>query len=143
MDVEDIYDEFGYGVESAQAIRDFLMYAYESWVKPAPKYVLLVGDGTYDARDRFGLGTVNFVPTYLTFTSHMGETGTDEWYGRVSGDDLVPDVYIGRLPAATTDQASTMVAKIVGYERALNSRTWERNVLLVADNATEPYEEAL
>jgi hypothetical protein len=140
VDVEDIYDEFGYGVESPQAIRDFLTYAYQSWVAPAPKYVLLVGHGTYDAKDNLGLGTVNFVPTYLTFTKDMGETGTDEWYGEVSGNDVVPDIYIGRLPAATADQASTMVAKIVNYEKAANTKTWEKNVLLVADNVTQPYE---
>jgi hypothetical protein len=140
IDVEDIYDEFGYGIVSPQAIRDFLTYAYQSWAPPSPKYVLLVGDGTYDAKDRLGLGTVNFIPPYLTFSTRMGETGTDEWYGRVSGNDMVPDVYIGRLPAATVEQASTMVAKIVDYEKAANTRTWEKNVLLVADNVTAPYE---
>jgi hypothetical protein len=140
VDVEDIYDEFGYGIVSPQAIKDFLTYAYQSWVAPAPKYVLLVGDGTYDAKDNLGLGTVNFIPTYLTFTPLFGETGTDGWYGEVSGNDVVPDMYIGRLPAATADQASAMVAKIVGYERAANSKTWEKNALLVADRVSEPYE---
>jgi hypothetical protein len=140
VDVEDIYDEFGYGVVGPQAIRDFLTYAYQTWVAPAPKYVLLVGDGTYDAKDNMGLGTVNFIPTYLTFTPGFGQTGTDEWYGRVSGNDMVADMYIGRLPAATVDQASRMVAKIVNYEKAANSKTWEKNVLLVADRVTEPYE---
>ncbi|MBA7672027.1 hypothetical protein ES703_80198 [subsurface metagenome] len=70
----------------------------------------------------------------MTVTEYMGETVTDEWFVRVSGDDAVPDMYIGRLPAASADEAAIMVNKIIGYETALNTKTWEKNILLVADN---------
>jgi len=140
VDVEDIYDEFSYGIVTPQAIKDFLTYAYENWTEPAPQYVLIVGDGTYDYKDNWGLGTVNFVPTYLTVTEYMGETVTDEWFARVSGDDAVPDLYIGRLPAASVDEAALMVNKIIAYESTANTKTWERNILLVADNQVKDYE---
>ena len=60
IDVQDVYDEFGGGLMSAEAIRDFVAYAYANWAKPAPSSILLVGDGTYDFR-----GYRSSVPTYL------------------------------------------------------------------------------
>ena len=105
VDVADIFDEFGYGLVSPQAIKDFITYAYENWQAPAPQYVLLVGDTTYDYKDNRNLGTVNYVPGYLIYTTHLGETISDDWYVQVSGADAVPDLYIGRLPANSAAQA--------------------------------------
>ena len=65
VDVADIFDEFGYGLVTPQAIKDFITYAYEHWQAPAPQYVLLMGDTTYDYKDNRNLGTVNYVPGYL------------------------------------------------------------------------------
>ena len=70
----------------------------------------------------------------------MGETLTDEWYGRISGEDAVPDLYLGRLPAESVNEAQVMVSKIMTYEMAVNSKTWEKDIVLVADNPTEAYE---
>jgi hypothetical protein len=140
VNIEDIYDEFSYGIVSPQGIKDFLSYTYQNWVSPAPQYVLLVGDSAYDPKDNYGLGAINYVPTYLAQTPFMGESLTDEWYARISGNDALADMDIGRLPAATTAQAEMMVNKIITYENTPNSKTWERNTLLVADNQVEGYE---
>ena len=140
VDVEDIYDEFSYGILSPQGIKDFLSYSYSNWVFPAPQYVLLVGDSAYDPKDNYGLGTINHVPTYLAQTPFMGESLTDEWYVRISGNDAIADMDIGRLPASTSVQAETMVSKIISYETTPVLKTWERNTLLVADNQVEGYE---
>src|SRR3990172_9184507 len=66
--VNDVYDEFGYGIETPQAIKDFLRYAHEKW--PArPGYILLVGDATVDYKDISGYGSSygvkSYVPAYL------------------------------------------------------------------------------
>ncbi len=45
---EEIASEFGKGQPSAEAIKAFLSYAYHSWQRPSPRYVLLLGDATYD-----------------------------------------------------------------------------------------------
>jgi len=140
VDVSGIYNEFSYGIVSPQGIKDFLTHAYNNWTRPAPQYVLFVGDSTYDYKDNLGLGTVNFVPTYLSWTDYMGETLTDDWFAWVSGNDAVPDLYIGRLPASSVAEAAAMVSKIISYESTVNSKTWERNTLLVADDQTEEYE---
>ncbi len=149
VDVEDIYDEFSYGIATPQAVKDFISYAYNNWTQPAPQYVLLVGDSTYDSKNNWSsldpayTDTTTYLPTYLTFTTaidYMGETVTDEWFVRVSGDDAIPDMYIGRLPAVSVDQAAVMVNKIITYETATNTKTWEKNVLLIADNQVNDYE---
>ena len=140
VDVQDIYDEFSYGIPTPAAIRDFLSYAYSSWRAPAPQYVLLVGDSTYDFKDNYNRGTINYVPAYTVFTDYMGETVTDEYFVKISGDDALPDMYIGRLPADSAAQAAVMAAKIIAYETAQNSGSWEKNVVLIADDQSEAYE---
>ena len=141
VDVADIFDEFSYGLTTPAAIRDFLAYAYEYWTPPAPQYVLLVGDHTYDYKNNAGGAGDNFVPTWLTYTDYMGETVTDEYFVHINGADAVPDLYIGRLPAASSAEAAVMVQKIIDYEQAANTKTWQKNTLLVADNQTVDYEQ--
>jgi hypothetical protein len=99
-----------------------------------------VGDSSYDYKDNWGLGTVIHVPAYLTYTEYMGETVTDEWFVTVSGNDTVSDMYIGRLPAKTAAEAQAMVNKISSYEQALNTKTWEKDILLVADDQVQDFE---
>jgi hypothetical protein len=140
VEVTDIFDEFGYGLVSPQAIRDFLSHAFGIWQPPAPRYVLLAGDTTYDYLDNRGLGTVNYVPGHLIYTTHLGETVTDDWYGRVSGEDALCDLAIGRLPAGSPAQAEAMVAKIFAYETAVNTKSWQKRTLFAADNQVENWE---
>ncbi len=142
VDVQDIFDEFSYGMTSAAAIRDFLSYAYNNWEPPALQYVLLVGDSSYDFRDNLQLAITKQVPAYLTFTQFMGETVTDEWYVKISGNDALPDLYIGRLPAESEAEAAIMINKILTYETSANDKTWQKNTLLIADDQNEAYEAA-
>lgn len=100
VDVQDIYDEFNWGIENPEAIKTFITYAYNNWVQPGVSYVLLFGDGTYDFQNYSSSGDRNFVPPYLDeIDPWIGETSTDNRYANISGDDILPDLFIGRLPA--------------------------------------------
>ena len=112
--IEQIYSEFGHGETRPHAIRSFLEHAYHHWRTP-PRYVLLLGDGTFDFKDYFGWGVQNQVPPF-PFKSTYLWTASDPAYAAVNGDDLLPDLAIGRLPAANLDEAQAMVDKIVAYE---------------------------
>jgi hypothetical protein len=139
VDVVDIYDEFSYGIFNPRAIREFLDYAYHHWVAPAPSYVLLVGDGHYDFLNVKGYGEPNYVPPYLMYADlWQGETATDNRYVCVSGDDELADMYIGRLPARTVDQVTTMISKTLDYETDLPEGDWTREVLFVSDDPDDP-----
>lgn len=127
VDVEDVYDEFSYGAHSPQAVRDFLLMTTALW-SSAPRFVLLVGDGSYDPRNYQGRGRFDFVPTKMVDTRQM-ETASDDWFADFDGDG-VPEMATGRLPVQTAAEAERVVAKIVGHSPANNSG---RGVLLVAD----------
>ena len=125
-DIEDVRDEFSYGHKTWQALKDFISYAGTSW-KRAPRYVLLAGDSSFDARNYLGFGDFDIVPTRLIDTELM-ETASDATIGDLTGDG-VEDLAIGRLPVRTAQEASRMVSKIIGYEKASASDT----LLLASD----------
>ena len=66
IDVQDIYDEFNHGIVHPQAIRDFIDHAYRRWLKPAPRFVLLVGDASWDTKN----ATVDDA-NYANWTTHQ------------------------------------------------------------------------
>ncbi|RME66373.1 MAG: hypothetical protein D6790_00260, partial [Caldilineae bacterium] len=108
----DIYDQFNYGRVSVHAIRAFLAYAYANWQPPAPAYVLLVGDGTYDPRNYRGDSNPTFIPPYLEIVDlDLGETAADNRYVTIVGDDNMPDMTLGRFPVETPAQVTAMVEK--------------------------------
>ena len=127
-----VYDQFGAGIRTPEAIRTFLIFAAELWDTP-PKYVLLVGDWTYDPYGytsevpEFGL------PSFFVFTEYGGETVSDVEFTRLDGDAL-PDLALGRIPARTPEQVETIVAKTLAYETAPGGE-WTRRVLAVADGS--------
>jgi hypothetical protein len=134
VDVQDVYDEFSGGLIDPEAIRAFVSYAYQHWAAPAPTYVLLVGDGHYDFMDRWGFGAPNYVPPYLEMVDPWwGETAADNRYAAVVGQDNLPDVLLGRLPASSLVEAKTLVSKIVAYEREPLPGAWNSRHVFVAD----------
>jgi hypothetical protein len=134
--VSDVYDEFSFGLETPQAIRDFLTYAYVNWLRPAPRYVLLIGDANLDYLDRFQTGRPNFVPTFIFDADDVGQTANDTWFAQVADDDPVPELAVGRLPARSLADVRTMVAKVLAYDAA-PANPWQSRLLFVADNVPE------
>ena len=128
---EDVFSEFGHGESTPEALRNFLEYAYHEWGAPSLRYVVLLGDGSYDYKDYSQLGGTNPVPPLMVKTSYLW-TASDPTYAAVNGDDILPDLAIGRLPAATVDDVHTMVAKILAWESGVHSL--DGPVVLVADN---------
>jgi hypothetical protein len=129
--LEDVYSEFGFGETRPEAIREFLSYAYLNWKTPRLRYVLLLGDATYDFKDYLKTGVTNQVPPFLVKTSYLW-TASDPALAAVHGDDLLPDLAIGRLPAKNADELAVMVEKILAYEAG--EASLQGRVVLVADN---------
>jgi uncharacterized repeat protein (TIGR01451 family) len=132
VDVERAYDRFSGGIVEAEAVRALIRYAAAT--SGRLKYVLLLGDDTFDPQDFMGLGSVSYVPSLLSFDTLFGRIPSENLYADLNGDG-VPDLAIGRLPAQTAAQADTMIDKIVAYwatPRSLADRHF-----FVADNSTE------
>ncbi|MBU8934687.1 MAG: type IX secretion system sortase PorU [candidate division Zixibacteria bacterium] len=141
--VEDIYDNFSWGLFDPAAIRDFLKYAYESYPTPAPSSVLLVGDGTYDYLDHFGTGFVNRVPSWILPSEES--TSDDAYvyfgtYGLLDSDttymtgDRGFDMLVARWPVRTVEEINTIVAKSKHYESPSNLGLWRNRITFVADD---------
>ncbi len=135
VDVQDAYDLFAYGRRTPEALHDFLAYAYENWLPPAPSYAVLLGDGHFDPKDHRGYGLREYILPYLAFVDPwMGETAADNRYVCLSGEDLLPDMHLGRLPANTPAEAQVLVNKVIAYESTSPPGDWRRQGLFVADN---------
>jgi hypothetical protein len=128
VDIEDVYDEFSYGNKTPLALKDFLAYAHSNW-KVAPRFVMLVGDASFDAKNYLGFGWNDFLPTSLIDTQLM-ETASDDWLADFNGDGLA-EMAVGRLPVRSPREAAVVLAKIVSYDQSSRSE----GVLLVADES--------
>jgi hypothetical protein len=126
VDVESVFDEFSFGARDPQAIKDFLACAKKYWSRP-PRYLLLVGDASFDPRNYLGYGWADLVPTKLVDTTYM-ETASDDWFADFDGDGIA-DLGVGRLPVQIASEATTAINKIVAYD---GSARFGR-VLLLAD----------
>jgi len=135
VSVEQIYDEFNQGVLDPVAIKKFLKYAYENWNPPAPIYVFLVGDANTDYRHYLGGDKISRVPVHLSNDSIQRVTPDDNWYVTVQGDDVLPEMMIGRIPGDSITAVARNIDKIVRYE--LFAPSAPHKVLLIADGKEE------
>lgn len=140
VDLQDVYDEFGYGITGSQPIHNFLAYAYGHWTAPAPSFVVLVGDGHYNPKgyrpDVYGAWRESFLPPYLAKVDpNLGETAADHRYVTLVGDDLLPEMMLGRLAVNSPEHAAAFIDKIIAYETQPAEGAWRSQVLAVADDA--------
>jgi hypothetical protein len=134
VDIEDIYDEFSYGAHTPEALKEFLAWSNTHWSK-TPKYALLFGDSSWDPRNFMGQGYNDYVPTKEVDTFEL-ETASDDWLADFDADGI-PEIALGRLPARTAADASTMVSKILNYDQERAAGSSLRGALLVADGGFE------
>ncbi|MBI4786896.1 MAG: hypothetical protein HY782_07620 [Chloroflexi bacterium] len=125
----EIYDEFNAGAESPLALRAFL-----DSMKPAPRFVLLVGKASYDYRDYLNGPNKNLVPTFLVDTKHLKQAASDNWFVATSASDIHPQSAIGRIPAKTPEQVTRVVDKIIAYESGSRKDDWRSRAIFIADD---------
>jgi hypothetical protein len=130
-----IYDTYGDGRPDPEAIRSYLKNAYDTW-DPRPLYVLLAGDGTSDPKHYLPSSSETYIPPYLADVDPWaGETAADNRYATLDGEDNLPDLLIGRLPANSPGELETIVDKIVQYESNPELGIWQEINAFVADDA--------
>ncbi len=130
VDVQDIYDQFNYGMLNAEVIKSFLRYACTSWTSPAPAYLLMFGDASWDYHGYLPTTIkVNYVPAF-------GVPGGDNRFACFdSTSPYVPSLLIGRLPVQDSVQAGKVVAKVIGYESSVPA-DWTKSFLFIAGGTT-------
>ena len=122
--------EMGYEVHVAEtnqigsstgSIKNYIEEAYESWNNP-PEYIVLVGDtgGSYA------------IPY---FSTTWGASDFD--YTLIEGDDLLPEMIVGRISAEGSSDLNNIINKTLAYEKAtymdFTGTNWYERAALNAD----------
>ena len=151
-----IYNEFSSGRQDITAIRNYLKYLWENGNRI--KYALLMGDASFDYKNRINNNT-NFVPVYESRQSfhRLYSHSSDDYFGFMEEDegywdegvlelyngtrfpigyvDHTLEIGIGRLPVKTVAEADDIVNKIIRYETSPNALgKWRSEVVYMADD---------
>ncbi len=133
VDVQELYDQFAYGVNRhAVGIRNFAHFVVKNWT--APHYLLIVGKGReYNTvRSEYGLSVsladrVFFVPTF-------GNPGADNLLVSRNGASN-PILSIGRLAATSGGEIKNYLDKIKDFDLKKNQaqtpdgQLWKKRII--------------
>ena len=139
VDVQAVYDNFSCGRKDPIAIRNYMKFLYDSFDEggePVLKYVILIGNGTYDARDILGRGN-DLVTLYMNrdYPNEKSAVEDDDFYVKLDdGNDRYTDVAVGRLCVLNAAEANGWVQRIATYSGGADLGTWRNKVILVADD---------
>lgn len=135
VDVNDLYEQFAYGVRyHPLAVRNFIHYARKHWAVP-PKYLLIVGKGLdYDRfrrpdEQRLLADSLFFVPTY-------GSPGADMLFGMEGKGLSKPLLAVGRLAVVRPAQIWAYLDKVREHElvqvtapQTVEGKAWMKRVI--------------
>jgi hypothetical protein len=138
VDIQQVYDQFAYGVDRhAISIRNFGHFVMKNWQKP--QYFLLIGHGfAYPLIRQEGNGYLNrhFLPCF-------GNPGSDNLLLSYNNTET-PGLPIGRIAAQTADEVKAYLEKVKEHEAGLISgqsiekQQWRQRILhLVGGNPQE------
>ncbi|MCW3161557.1 type IX secretion system sortase PorU [Chryseobacterium oryctis] len=144
VDVNKIYNEFGSGSRDITAIRDFVTKLNTPTGRL--KYVFILGDASYDYKDRIANNS-NVVSSYQSEASgdFINSFVTDDYFVMTQPQTVnmiysnLPDLPIGRVPAANITEASNMIDKILAYYNSLPGQStpfgeWRMKLDFVVDD---------
>lgn len=147
-----VFNEFSSGRPDPTAIREMMRMYYKRAQADAtlrsPRYLLLLGKGTYDNRDLLGhaLPTVVTPQSSTSFDEEGASVATDDFFTYLDdGEDGTTNgtlnIGVGRLPAKSVAEAKHMVDKIERYMMRADlleddiRGDWRNSVALLADDA--------
>lgn len=144
VDIEDVVNQYGYGLPVPQAVRAYLAHGLANW-QPAPQYLVMIGDASDNPRFHH---CVACPPGWDHEEPHLALTDMvykDRWQGRIPsdlpftllvGDDLLADLAVGRIAAQTPAEAAGAIEKIIQYEQNHLDPAhydWLNDILFVSD----------
>lgn len=167
-----VYNEFGTGAPDPSAIRLFVKMFYDraQISDDRPKYLLLLGDASFDIKNRLGTNT-NKIPTFEVPKAYSDESpATDDGFAFMKADEGLDspvdgdyfsyngslNIAVGRLPVKTVAEAEAVVRKIDEYsypyyerltdyeQKQGNLGDWRQEITFVTDDDFESvYEKTL
>ena len=111
---------------STTNIKNYILNAYNNWENP-PEHVCFIGDAN---------GSI-YVSTYTVYGGSGWSTASGEGdfpYSLLEGNDLLPEVTLGRISIRSTTELITAINKIIGYEKNYaDDSEWLNAIALVGD----------
>lgn len=146
IDIDHLFNQYAAGFHTPEAVRNYLRHGLQDWATP-PQYLVLFGNGTLNPKLLECTGTAclsnieyelepNYIPTYLTFVDRaIGIAPSDFPFTLLTGDDLIPELAVGRITSNTVQESENTVDKILQHEANLNNQTPStENLIFLADN---------
>ncbi|NMR34479.1 type IX secretion system sortase PorU [Chryseobacterium aquaticum] len=144
VDPAKIYNEFGSGSRDLTAIRDFVTKL--NTPLGSLKYVFILGDASYDYKNRISNNS-NVVSSYQSESSSdfISSFVTDDYIVMTKPQTInfitnnLPDLPVGRIPAANATEAANMMDKTLAYYNSLSGQStpfgeWRMKLDFVVDD---------
>ncbi|MGI9159611.1 MAG: C25 family cysteine peptidase, partial [Saprospiraceae bacterium] len=133
-DVQELYEQFGYGVRFHPiALRNFCHFIKKNWANP--EYLLFIGKGLEYPNFRTAAAQNNLADS-LFFVPMFGTPGTDLPFVTAPGQLDAPILAVGRLAVTRPGQIRDYLDKLIEHERqrdqqaqTLPDRAWMKRVL--------------
>ncbi len=140
---EQVFNEFSSGTPDVSALRNFMKMFYDrsGGTGPYCRYLLLMGDGSYDNRgSKEKPNNPNLLLTYQSDESLSPTRSyvSDDFFGLLDTDETMYngllDIGIGRLPVSDEEEARLMVDKIIGYQAPDKQGDWRNQLCFIGDD---------
>jgi hypothetical protein len=138
----EIFDNFSGGLADAVAIRNYCKFLYDNYTDaggaPLLTYLLLLGDANVDFRN-VATPQPNYVTTNLNSNQfELDAYVTDDYFAYLDSTDTpgnsLLDLAVGRLPAASFQEAVFFVNRVIDYELNADFGSWRDRIILLADD---------
>lgn len=143
---QQVYNEFSSGTPDATAYRWLMKMLYDRSKRTsgaqAPKYLILMGDGTFDNRKLLPASGNNILLTYQAKNS-IEETmayASDDYFAFLDDNEGEVDINgrmdiaVGRFPVNSLDEAYDVVRKSIAYIENCESGKWKNQLVFLSDD---------
>lgn len=133
LNIDEIYDQFNYGLTSPLAVRklcDFMLNSGQ------PKHLFLIGRATnnsfnYYRKNPETAEATNFVPTF-------GHPGADiAFTAGLNGSLLEEAIATGRINAKSPDEVEAYLNKVIETESLIYNELWHKNIIHLTGGQNE------
>ena len=144
---QQVYNEFSSGTPDASAYRWLMKMLYDranNGDGQKPRWLLLIGHGSFDNRGLLPNSGSNLLLTYQADES-MNEVrsyASDDYFGWLDDNEGTDsgaytaklDIGVGRLPVGSVEEAAVTVDKLIAYMDNTQHGKWKNQLLYLADD---------
>ena len=144
---QQVYNEFSSGTPDATAYRWLMKMLYDranNGTGQAPRWLLLMGHGTFDNRKLLRTSGTSLMLSYQAANSlsEVKAYASDDYFGWLDDNEGLDkdaskakmDIGVGRLPFESLEEAQTTVNKLIAYIRNEQSGKWKNQLVYLADD---------